>query len=141
MATEPRLVCSRCKSEDGIFNVEGRTDEVYCVMCGCKWEPDASEGGMSEPQVIQIDTKGKYVLIFRQRLTTEDMVRVRERVNDWFKSEDQPFLVITGDVVLEKIDSRDALSEAHTLLGFRGEWADGTKADGIDLNKGTLIKP
>jgi hypothetical protein len=132
MATEPRLVCSRCKSEDGIFNVEGRTDEVYCVMCGCKWEPDASEGGMSEPQVIQIDTKGKYVLIFRQRLTTEDMVRVRERVNDWFKSEDQPFLVITGDVVLEKIDSRDALSEAHTLLGFRGEWADGTKADGID---------
>jgi hypothetical protein len=141
MATEPRLVCSRCKSEDGIFNVEGRTDEVYCVMCGCKWEPDASEGGMSDPQVIQIDLKGKYVLIFREHIPMGELVCLKERFDNWIKSEDQRFLVITGDVVLEKIDSRDALSEAHTLLGFRGEWADGTKADGIDLNKGTLIKP
>jgi hypothetical protein len=95
---------------------------------------------MSDPQVIQIDTKGKYVLIFREHISMGELVRLKERVNDWFKSEDQRFLVITGDVVLEKIDSRDALSEAHTLLGFKVEWADGSKADGIDLNKGTLIK-
>ena len=61
-----------------------------------------------DPQVIPIDPKGKYIIIFPMRLTDEEIQHARESIDEWWEGEGSgPFLLADGGIKLVRVDGHD----------------------------------
>ncbi len=57
-----------------------------------------------KPTVYEIDLTKKYVLRYDLPLTQEHMHRLTNQIEQWLDSPNQPFLLLSGDVKLIRVE-------------------------------------